>query len=110
MQVLFQSLIVTAGRPNFGMILSISAGAINVLLDYIFVVILNMGIAGSALGTGIGYMISTVIGILFFARSKGTLRFKKTTFDLKVLWESSSYGFSEMAKLQQRLLLFYLIS
>lgn len=96
MQVLFQSLIVTAGRPNFGMILSISAGAINVLLDYIFVVIFDMGIAGSALGTGIGYMIPTVIGILFFARSKGTLQFKKPSFDLKVLWESSSNGFSEM--------------
>ena len=96
LQVLFQSLIITAGKPNFGMILSISAGAINVLLDYIFVVILDMGIAGSALGTGIGYMIPTIIGILFFARSKGILRFKKPTFDLNVLWESSSNGFSEM--------------
>lgn len=96
MQVIFQSLIVTAGRPSFGMVLSISAGAINVLLDYIFVVILDMGIAGSALGTEIGYMIPTVVGILFFVRSKGTLRFKKPTFDLKVLWESSSNGFSEM--------------
>ncbi|MEG0215707.1 MAG: hypothetical protein RR685_06170, partial [Hungatella sp.] len=30
MQVLFQNLIVTAGKPGFGMVLSISAGAINV--------------------------------------------------------------------------------
>lgn len=30
MQVLFQNLIVTAGKPDFGMVLSISAGAINV--------------------------------------------------------------------------------
>lgn len=96
LQVLFQSLIVTAGRPTFGMVLSISAGAINVLLDYIFVVILDMGIAGSALGTGIGYLIPTVIGILFFVRSKGTLRFNKPVFDLKVLWQSGSNGFSEM--------------
>lgn len=52
MQVLFQNLIVTAGKPGFGMLLSISAGAVNVLLDYLFVVPMNMGIAGSALGTG----------------------------------------------------------
>lgn len=96
MQVLFQNLIVTAGKPGFGMILSISAGVINVLLDYIFVVPMNMGIAGSALGTGIGYMIPTVIGIVFFLKSKGTLRFQKPMIDFHVLWESGSNGFSEM--------------
>lgn len=96
MQVLFQNLIVTAGKPGLGMVLSISAGAINVFLDYIFVVPMNMGIAGSALGTGIGYMIPTVIGIVFFLKSKGTLRFQKPVVDFRVLWESGSNGFSEM--------------
>lgn len=96
MQVLFQNLIVTAGKPGFGMVLSISAGAINVLLDYVFVVPMNMGIVGSALGTGIGYMIPTVIGIIFFLKSKGTLRFQKPVVDFRVLWESGSNGFSEM--------------
>lgn len=96
MQVLFQNLIVTAGKPGFGMVLSISAGAINVLLDYVFVVPMNMGIVGSALGTGIGYMIPTVIGIIFFLKSKGTLRFQKPIVDFRVLWESGSNGFSEM--------------
>lgn len=96
MQVLFQNLIVTAGKPGFGMVLSISAGAINVLLDYVFVVSMNMGIVGSALGTGIGYMIPTVIGIIFFLKSKGTLRFQKPIVDFRVLWESGSNGFSEM--------------
>lgn len=96
MQVLFQNLIVTAGKPGFGMVLSTSAGAINVLLDYVFVVLMNMGIVGSALGTGIGYMIPTVIGIIFFLKSKGTLRFQKPIVDFRVLWESGSNGFSEM--------------
>lgn len=96
MQVLFQNLIVTAGKPGFGMILSISAGAINVLLDYIFVVTMDMGIAGSALGTGIGYLIPTVIGIIFFLKSKGTLHFQKPVMDVHVIWESGSNGFSEM--------------
>lgn len=96
MQVLFQNLIVTAGKPGFGMVLSMSAGAINVLLDYIFVVPMDMGIAGAALGTGIGYLIPTVIGIIFFTRSKRTLRFQKPVLDFRVLWESGSNGFSEM--------------
>ena len=51
LQVLFQNLIVTAGRPGFGMALSLGAGAANVVLDYIFMVPFGMGIRGSALGT-----------------------------------------------------------
>ena len=96
MQVLFQNLIVTAGKPGFGMVLSISAGAINLVLDYIFVVPMDMGIAGSALGTGIGYMIPAIIGIGFFAQPKRTLHFQKPVADFRVLWKSSSNGFSEM--------------
>lgn len=90
MQVLFQNLIVTAGKPGFGMVLSISAGAINVLLDYIFVVPMDMGIAGSALGAGIGYMIPTVIGVGFFAQPKRTLHFQKPFVDFHV--QGTGYG------------------
>lgn len=96
MQVLFQNLIVTAGKPGFGMVLSISAGAINLLLDYIFVVNADMGIAGCALGTGIGYCIPTIIGIIFFVRNKRSLHFQKPIVDFHVLTKSSSNGFSEM--------------
>lgn len=95
MQVLFQNLIVTAGKPGFGMILSITAGAFNVILDYIFIVPLGMGVAGSALGTGIGYLIPTIIGIGFFLKHKETLHFKKPVFDIAVLWKCNSNGFSE---------------
>jgi putative MATE family efflux protein len=96
LQVLFQNLIVTAGRPGFGMVLSISAGVINVLLDYIFMVPLDMGIAGAALGTGIGYLIPTTVGIIFFSLSKGTLKFHKPIFNIGILTESCSNGCSEM--------------
>ena len=86
LQVLFQNLIVTAGRPGFGMI----------LLDYIFMVPLQMGIRGPALGTGIGYLIPTVAGICFFIRKKEGLRFRKPRLDFRVLTESCFNGFSEM--------------
>lgn len=95
MQVLFQNLIVTAGKPGFGMVLSIGAGAFNVLLDYIFIVHMEMGIAGSALGTGVGYLIPTLIGSIFFLKNKGTLCFKKPMFDRTVLWKCNTNGFSE---------------
>lgn len=96
MQVLFQNLIVTAGRPGIGMVLGISAGAANIFFDYIFMVPLQMGIKGAALGTGIGYLIPTVAGILFFAMGNGSLHFRKPVMDISILAGSCANGFSEM--------------
>ncbi len=107
LQVLFQNLIVTAGRPGLGMLLSVGAGAANILLDYIFMVPFQMGIRGSALGTGIGYLIPALVGMYFFkalpsrgeecrSGNRSTLRFRKPKMDFRVLLESCSNGFSEM--------------
>lgn len=96
LQVLFQNFFVTAGRPGLGMILAAAAGAANILLDYLFLVPLHMGIAGSALGTGIGYLIPAVIGGIFFLRTKGALRFEKPAADWNMLAASCLNGSSEM--------------
>lgn len=96
MQVLFQNLVVTAGRPGIGTALGVSAGAANIFFDYIFMVPLQMGIKGAALGTGIGYLIPTVAGILFFAAGNGSLHFRKPVMDISVLAGSCTNGFSEM--------------
>lgn len=96
LQVLFQNLIVAAGRPKAGMLLSISAGAVNILLDYIFMVPLQMGIKGAALGTGIGYMLPAAAGVFFFAGRKSSLGFRKPVMDVSVLMKSCTNGFSEM--------------
>ena len=96
LQVLFQNLIVTAGRPGIGMVLGVSAGTANILLDYIFMGPLEMGIKGAALGTGIGYMIPAVTGLLFFSTRKSTLYFRKPVMNISLLAESCANGFSEM--------------
>ena len=96
LQVLFQNLIVTAGRPGVGMLLGVSAGIANIVFDYIFMVPLQMGIKGAALGTGIGYLIPAGTGIWFFSTAKSSLRFKPPIIDLSVLRKSCTNGFSEM--------------
>ncbi len=95
-QVLFQNLIVAAGRPGIGMALGVGAGAANILFDYIFMVLLQMGIKGAAFGTGIGYLIAAVAGILFFSVGNSSLHFRKPVMDLSVLAGSCANGFSEM--------------
>ena len=96
LQVLFQNLIVAAGRPGIGMMLGISAGIANILLDYVFMEPFQMGIKGAAFGTGIGYLIPAVIGLWFFSTQKSNLRFRKPVIDFSVLAESCTNGFSEM--------------
>ncbi|PXV95940.1 putative MATE family efflux protein [Lachnotalea glycerini] len=96
LQVLFQNLIVTAGKPSLGMFLSISAGVANIILDYLFIVLLHWGMKGAALGTGIGYLIPSIIGFAFFIINRGTLYFNKPIVDFKVIAKSCLNGSSEM--------------
>lgn len=95
-QLLFQSFLVTEGKPALGMVLTIAAGAANVVLDYLFMGIFHMGIEGAAWGTTFSYMIPAVFGLLYFCKKKAVLRFKKTRFNKRVLLRSCSNGSSEM--------------
>lgn len=96
LQVLFQNLFVTAGKPTLGLILSVCAGVMNIVFDYFFIVIFDMGIAGAGFGTGIGYMIPAISGLIVFNKKSGTLSFVKPIIDLKILGESCVNGSSEM--------------
>lgn len=96
MQVLYQNLFVTAGRPGLGLILSISAGIANIVFDYIFIVCLRMGVTGAALGTGTGYIIPAITGTIFFLAGRKGLHFCKPKMDIHVLIKSCSNGVSEM--------------
>lgn len=96
LQVLFQNLFVTAGKPTLGLVLFVSAGVMNIVFDYLFMAIFGMGIAGAGLGTGIGYLIPAITGLIVFCKKSGTLSFVKPIIDIKVLGESCINGSSEM--------------
>lgn len=97
LQMLFQYFFVTAGKPNLGLISTVLGGIANIILDYVFIVTLNMNIAGAALATGIGYSIPAIFGIYYFMTHKhGTLHFVKPTFDKKAIFDSCTNGASEM--------------
>ena len=111
MQVLYQNLFVTAGKPTLGLVLAVLAGIANIVFDYVFIVLLQMGIKGAAIGTGIGYMIPTIIGTIFFlmcrsmrkrlpvagsVAKRSELHFCKPDMDASVLLKSCSNGASEM--------------
>ncbi len=97
--VFIQSFMVTAGHPMFGLILSLTGGIVNIVLDYIFISpdLLNMGIAGAGLATGIGNALPGVIGFFYFLFSrKCILHFVKPKLKMKTLAQSMFNGSSEL--------------
>lgn len=96
LQAVFQSFLVTAGRPGFGLALMIGAGISNMVLDYVLIVPCQMGIAGAALATGIGQCIPAICGLCFFFFTKQELRFCRFTFSAKEVLNACSNGSSEM--------------
>jgi len=94
--LLYQILTITAGKPKVGLILTVIGGVFNMLLDYIFIVPMDMGILGAALATGMGNLIPSILGTLYFAKNKETLYFVKPKFDLDMLIKTCINGSSEM--------------
>ena len=96
LQTLFANLFVTAGKPGLGFGLSALSGAVNIGLDYVFLELCGFGIGGAALGTGFSYLIPAAAGVIFFAKSRGALRFTGLKWRRRVLWESCLNGSSEL--------------
>ena len=67
------------------------------VLDYVFIVWLDMGISGAAVATGLGYSVTAVAGLFVFSQKKNLLHFKKPVLRLKVLVSAAANGCSEMA-------------
>lgn len=96
LQLMFQTLFVTAGKPHIGLILTIISGIMNAVFDYVFIVLMDMGITGAAFGTTTGYLLPSVFGIIYFINKKNNLHFVKFKLDWKIIIESCFNGSSEM--------------
>lgn len=95
--IVLQIFFVAAGKPGFGFGLSIAGGIANIVLDYVLLAIIPLGVAGAAYATAAGYVLQSVIGVVFFfINHKGTLYFVRPKFDGTALLKACSNGMSEM--------------
>ncbi len=98
-QVFAQSFFVTAGKPMLGFLVCIMGGVTNIVLDYIFISpnLLNLGIAGAGLATGLGNVLPGIFGLCYFLFNKNSnLRFALPKINLKRLIHSMGNGMSEL--------------
>lgn len=83
------------GNPVYPTLCVITGGVVNILLDYIFVVIFHWGIKGAAFATGLSQV--TTISLLFyyiFFRTK-RIKFVKIKYSLLNLLKIMKVGFAE---------------
>lgn len=97
-QYTFQSYLVVAEKPKFALAVIIAAGACNMVLDYLFLAVFRMGVAGAALATGCSQCVAGAIPLLWFISKRNTsaLRFTRTRMDGGTMLRACINGSSEM--------------
>ena len=96
LQNLFQSFLVTAEKPKFGLVVTIAAGVTNIILDAVFIAGFKWGLAGAAAATGIGQLVGGGIPFVYFLRKNDSLlRITKTKLEIKPILAACSNGSSE---------------
>lgn len=96
LQILFQNFLVTAEKPSLGMGLTIAAGLAHIVLDLIFIPVLDMGIAGAATASVICMFIAGVPPIFILAGKGNTLHFGVPKFSVRQIAFAMANGSSEM--------------
>lgn len=86
----------TDGNPYLASTAVLFGAVLNFILDYIFIVKMNMGITGAALGTGISFMTSTFLMLFHFILKKGRVYLTKQIGKWKEIIYASYNGSSEL--------------
>ena len=93
----FQSFMVVAEKPKFGLGISIAAGLTNIVLDFLLIYVFKLGVAGAAIATVISQIVGALIPLVYFARKNSTmLKLGKTKFELSTIVKTCTNGSSEM--------------
>lgn len=97
LQNVFQSFFATAEKPKLGLLIIVIAGVSNMILDYVFIVVFQWGLAGAAIATAVSQVIGGGIPLFYFLRHNSSLlRLVVTRFELRPLWKTCTNGSSEL--------------
>lgn len=97
LQNIFQSFLITAGKPKIGLAVTVSAGVCNMVLDVFFVGLFKWGVAGASLATSFSELIGGGVPLAYFLLNRSSdLRIIKPTMELKALLKACTNGASEL--------------
>lgn len=97
LQLEFQSLLITAEKPQLGLYVTVGSGVLNMIGDALFTAILPWGLQGAALATMLGQVAGGVVPLVyFFCKNNRLLRLRRCRFDGKALLHCCVNGSSEL--------------
>lgn len=96
LQFEFQTLFITAEKPQLGFIMTVISGVLNMVLDALFLAVFHWGVAGAAAATAISQLIGGIVPLIYFSvKNTSLLRLTKARFDVKTLLKVCGNGSSE---------------
>lgn len=97
LSVIFQQFLMTEGKAHISTFSFLAGGIVSALLNVLLIYIMQWGLMGAALATGIGYTIPALIGAFYFTfKRTGNLYFGKTSWRGSVIVRAAINGASEM--------------
>lgn len=97
----FEMLIKTDGYPQMATAIVTAGAGLNIILDYLMVMVWHMGVRGAGIATGISNLIVTLLYLVHFCGKKGVIKFRKFRLDILLIWREFknglSYGITELS-------------
>lgn len=89
------------GKPNYSMFCNVIGSVLNIVFDYVFVIVLGMGVFGAAFASGLAFMVSFLLAFFPYFKKSNILHFTKCTIDIKKIgrffYNGSSEALTEVA-------------
>lgn len=97
LQFFFQYLFAVAERPKFGLVITLCAGATNMLGDFLLIYVAKAGVVGAAAATVVGECVGGIVPLVFFFRKKDNrLYYAKPKFEARTIGKVCVNGSSEL--------------
>ncbi len=93
----FSLYLIAADQSRLSLACTVAGGVANIVLDYVLVGLMDLGLRGAAIATGLGYSLTAVVGLLVFCRRDSLLHFQRPVLRAGVLFHASANGLSELA-------------
>lgn len=81
------------GNPRLAMVGLIITSILNIMFNYVFIFVMNMGISGAAYATVLATFIGFLVMLTHFLRKKSTLKFVKLKFEYGIVKQIMTIGF-----------------
>ena len=96
LQNVFQSFLVCAERPKFGLWITFATGVCNMVLDALFMAVFHWGIWSAAAATAFSQLIGGLVPLIyFFSPNKSLLRLVKPVPHMRAVAKACTNGASE---------------